>query len=129
MPPTTIPAMENPAEGLISGRIQEVAKNASKTFHIMTDVNLAMSGPVFEALPEDLRKKVAAAGRQAVEEYNKTSIAADSEFWKKLAAATTAVEEPDREAFRKTLTPVWSELDQQSSGRMKPWIDRVVATA
>ncbi len=124
-----IDAVENPSEGLISGRIQEVAKNASKTFHIMTDVNLGMSGPVLEGLSEDLRNKVLAAGKQATDEYNKASIAADSEFWTKLAGATTAVETPDREAFRTALAPVWTELDQQAGGQMKPWIDRVVATA
>jgi TRAP-type transport system periplasmic protein len=122
-----INGVENPPEGLFVGRMQEVTKFASKTNHIMTDVNLMMSTSVLNGLPADQQAAVKAAAATAVGEYNKASIAAGEEFWKKLAGAVTANESPDREAFKTALAPVWQEMDTAAGGKMKPWIDRVQA--
>lgn len=122
-----IDGVENPSEGLFVGRMQEVTKFASKTNHIMTDVNLMMSTAVLSALPADQQAAVKAAAATAVNEYNKASIAAGDEFWKKLAQALKADDNPDREAFKTALAPVWQEMDTAANGKMKPWIDRVQA--
>ena len=122
-----IDGVENPSEGLFVGRMQEVTKHASKTNHIMTDVNLMMSSAVLSALPADQQAAVKAAAATAVAEYNKASIAAGEEFWKKLAQSSKANENPDREAFKIALAPVWVEMDAAAGGKMKPWIDRVLA--
>lgn len=122
-----IDGVENPPEGLAVGRMQEVTKFASKTDHIMTDVNLMMSTNVLSTLPADQQAIVKAAAQTAVAEYNKASIAASDDFWKKLAAAVKANPTPDREAFKTVLLPVWDELDKAAGGKMKPWVDRVLA--
>jgi tripartite ATP-independent transporter DctP family solute receptor len=122
-----IDGVENPSEGLYVGRMQEVTKHSSKTNHIMTDVNLMMSSAVLGALPADQQAAIKAAAKTAVDEYNTASIAAGEEFWKKLTQTTKAIDNPDREAFKVALAPVWQEMDTAAGGKMKPWIDRVLA--
>lgn len=122
-----IDGVENPPEGLFVGRMQEVTKFAARTDHIMTDVNLMMSTSVLNALPADQLAIVKDAAKQAVAEYNKASIAAQDDFWKKIAGVIKVNDKPDREAFKAALLPVWDELDKAAGGKMKPWVDRVVA--
>lgn len=122
-----IDGVENPSEGLFVGRMQEVTKFASRTNHIMTDVNLVMSTAVLSGLPQDQQEIIKTAAATAVEEYNKASIAAGDEFWTKLAGAVKANGDPDREAFKTAMLPVWDEMDAAAGGQMKPWIDQVLA--
>lgn len=122
-----ITGVENPPEGLFVGKMQEVTKFISRTNHIMTDVNLMMSSQVLSSLPADQQAIVRSAAKTAVDEYNKASIAAGDEYWKKISAVIKANDKPDMEAFRKALTPVWDEMDASAGGKMKPWVDRVLA--
>ncbi|MBL8590703.1 MAG: TRAP transporter substrate-binding protein [Methylobacteriaceae bacterium] len=122
-----IEAVENPPEGLAVGRMQEVTKFAAKTDHIMTDVHLMMSASVLSGLPADQQAAVKEAAKTALMEFNKATEAASGDYWKKLAATVKANETPDREAFRKAMMPVWEELDKAAGGKMKPWVDRIVA--
>jgi TRAP-type C4-dicarboxylate transport system substrate-binding protein len=107
--------------------MQEVTKFAAKTDHIMTDVHLMMSASVLSGLPADQQAAVKEAAKTAVNEFNKATEAASGDYWKKLATTVKANETPDREAFRKAMMPVWEELDKAAGGKMKPWVDRIVA--
>lgn len=122
-----IDAVENPSEGLVVGKMQEVTKYAARTNHIMTDVNLVASTMVMDGLPENHRTAVREAATIAVDEYNTASIAAGGKFWDELAAKLDANAEPDREAFHKVLQPVWDEMDAAADGKMKQWIERTLA--
>lgn len=46
-----IDAVENPAEGLAVGNMQDVTKHLSRTYHIMTDVNLFTNAALMAGLP------------------------------------------------------------------------------
>lgn len=122
-----IDGVENPSEGLFVGRMQEVTKFASKTNHIMTDVNLTMSTAVLSGLPGDQQEIIKSAAATAIEEFNTASKAAGEEYWNKLAEALKANPDPDREAFKAAMLPVWDEMDAAAGGQMKPWIDQVLA--
>jgi TRAP-type transport system periplasmic protein len=120
-----IDGVEVPAETMWSFKIQEVAKNVSKTYHILTDVHLMMNGSSLAGLTSDQQAAVKNAAETALAEYNKASTAAEGEFWSKLAGAMKANPDPDRESFRKALLPVWDDFDKSSGGKAKPWIDRI----
>ncbi|ODT81703.1 MAG: hypothetical protein ABS76_11150 [Pelagibacterium sp. SCN 64-44] len=122
-----IDGVENPAEGLVVGKIQEVTGYAARTNHIMTDVNLVASAMAMDGLGEDEKTAVREAAAIAVDEFNTTSIENGGKFWDDLAAALDANAEPNRDAFREALLPVWDEMDAAASGGMKPWIERVQA--
>lgn len=122
-----IDGVEVPAETMWSFKIQEVAKHVSKTYHILTDVHLMMSSSVLKGLTAAQQDVIRKAAKQAVEEeYLKASIAAEEEFWGKLAGAMTAVTNPDRAAFQQALLPVWEEADKSAGGKMKAWTDKVL---
>lgn len=122
-----IDGVEVPAETMWSFKVQEVAKHVSKTYHILTDVHLMMSSSVLKGLPQAQQDIIVKAARQAVEEeYFKASLAAEDEFWAKLAGAMIPVQNPDRAAFQQALQPVWEEADKSSGGKMKVWTDKVL---
>lgn len=122
-----IDGVENPSEGLVVGKIQEVTRYAARTNHIMTDVNLVASAMAMDGLGEDERTAIREAAAIAVDEFNTTSIENGGKFWDQLAAALEANAEPDRDAFREALLPVWDEMDAAAGGGMKAWIERVQA--
>ena len=122
-----IDGVENPSEGLFVGKIQEVTGFASRTNHIMTDVNLVASAMAVDGLGADEQAAIRESATIAVDEFNTASIESGGKFWDELAAALDANAEPDRAAFRDALLPVWDELDAAADGGMRAWIDRVQA--
>lgn len=124
-----IDAVENPSEGLFVGKIQEVTTNIAGTNHIMTDVNLVASALAIDTLPAEQATIVREAGATALDEFNTASIENAGKFWDQLAAALEANPEPNREAFREALLPVWDEMDAAADGEMKSWIERTQAVS
>jgi tripartite ATP-independent transporter DctP family solute receptor len=124
-----IDGVEVPAETMWSFKIQEVAKNVARTYHILTDVHLMMNATSLGGLTPDQQTAVKKAAETALAEYNMASIAAEGEFWTKLAGVMKGNPNPDREAFRQALLPVWNEFDKTAGGKAKPWIDRIAQAA
>lgn len=122
-----IDGVENPAEGLFVGKIHEVTKYASRTNHIMTDVNLVASTMAMDGLSANEQAAIQEAATIAVDEFNAASIESGGKFWDGLAAALDANAEPDRAAFRDVLLPVWDEMNTSAGGGMSAWIERVQA--
>lgn len=124
-----IDGVENPSEGLFVGKIQEVTGHASRTNHIMTDVNLVASAMAMDGLGAEEQAAVREAATIAIDEFNTASIENGGKFWDELAASLEANAEPDRDAFREALLPVWDEMDSAADGGMRAWIDRVQAVS
>jgi len=122
-----IDAVENPAEGLAVGNMQDVTKHLSRTYHIMTDVNLFTNAALMAGLPAEQQEAIRSAAATAVAEFNTATAAASEKYWAQLAAKLETVENPDRAAFQKAMAPVWDEFDAATDGAGKAWIDKVVA--
>lgn len=122
-----IDAVENPPEGLVVGGMHEVTRYVSKTFHIMTDVNLAINAGVLASLTPAQQEAIRAAGATAVAEYNAATEAAAGGYWATLAERLEENETPDIEAFRAAMAPVWSGFESTAGAAGKAWIERVAA--
>lgn len=124
-----IDAVENPAEGLAVGGMQEVTTHLSRTFHIMTDVNLFTNNDLMASLTEEQRTIVREAAKTAVDEFNAKTRESAQGYWDQLAAKLETVENPDRAAFQEAMAPVWQEFATAAGAAGQGWIDRVKAAA
>ncbi len=122
-----IDAVENPAEGLVNGSMQEVTGHLSRTFHIMTDINLFANAAQMEGLPAEHADAIRRAAAEAVTEFNKKTRDNAQKNWDILTKTMKAVENPDRAAFEAAMAPVWDEFLSRSGDAGKAWIDLVKA--
>ena len=124
-----IDAVENPAEGLVSGAMQEVTNHLSRTLHILTDVNLLANPAMMASLPEDQAQIIRDAATTAVDEFNVATRENTQKNWDILAQTMEVVEEPDRAAFREAIAPVWENFVGRTGDAGQGWIDKVSAAA
>ena len=124
-----IDAVENPAEGLAVGGMQEVTNHLSRTLHIMTDVNLFANGQMMAGLTESQQQAVRDSAATAIAEFNAATREASAQYWDQLAATMEVVEEPDRAAFQEAMAPVWDEFVEATGDSGQYWIDVVTAAA
>ncbi|SLN64631.1 TRAP transporter substrate-binding protein [Roseisalinus antarcticus] len=124
-----INAVENPAEGLAVGDMNEVTNYLSRTLHIMTDVNLFANGAMMEGLTEEQQAAMREAAATAVDEFNTATREASASYWDELAATMEVVEEPDRAAFQAAMAPVWDDFTAATGDAGQHWIDVVTAAA
>jgi len=124
-----IDAVENPAEGLAVGAMQEVTTHLSRTLHIMTDVNLFANGAMMEGLTPEQQAAVRASAATAIGEFNLATRAASQTYWDQMAATMQVNEEPDRAAFQAAMAPVWDEFIAATGDAGQHWIDVVTAAA
>jgi tripartite ATP-independent transporter DctP family solute receptor len=106
----TVGGFELPFVAYLASKLYEVAKHGAVTNHVYNAMGLLASKGKFEAL----EKAEQAAIREAAAELQP--------FWRKLIADKTndartalqgrgvTVEEPDREAFRRAMMPVYDEV-------------------
>lgn len=124
-----IDAVENPAEGLVSGAMQEVTKHLSRTYHILTDVNLLANPTMLSGLTEDQAKVMREAAATAVKEFNIATRENSQKNWDILAKTMEVVEDPDRAAFKAAMTPVWDAFIERTGDAGKALIEKVSAVA
>jgi tripartite ATP-independent transporter DctP family solute receptor len=124
-----IDAVENPAEGLVNGAMQEVTKHLSRTYHILTDVNLLANPGMLDGLPEDQAAVIREAAATAVTEFNVATRENSKKNWDILAKTMTVVDEPDRAAFQQAMSPVWDNFISRTGDAGKNWVDQVAAAA
>ena len=122
-----IDAVENPTEGLVNGALNEVAHHISRTNHIMTDVNLFANAGKFAGLDAEEQGAIHRAAETALAEFNDATAAASDAYWAQLAESMEAVDDPDRPAFQKAMTPVWDEFVARAGEPGQAWIDLVIA--
>lgn len=124
-----IDAVENPSEGLAVGGMHEVAGHLSRTYHIMTDVNLFANNDLMAGLTEEQQEIVRRAAATAVDEFNAATREASQGYWDQLAERLETVEEPDRAAFQQAMSPVWDEFTATTGDAGQGWIDRVTGVS
>lgn len=124
-----IDAVENPAEGLAVGGMQEVTGHLSRTYHIMTDVNLFANNDLLAGLTEEQQEIVRTAAATAVDEFNAKTREAAAGYWDQLAERLETVDEPNRAAFQEAMAPVWEEFTAATGEAGQGWIDRVQAVS
>ncbi len=122
-----IDAVENPAEGLAVGGMQEVTKYLSRTYHIMTDVNLFVSNEVLSSFTPEQQEIIRASAKAAVDEFNTKTREAAAGYWDQLSAKLETVDGPNRAAFQEAMAPVWKEFTAAAGEAGQGWIDRVQA--
>ncbi|WP_421952944.1 TRAP transporter substrate-binding protein [Pelagibacterium sp.] len=122
-----IDAVENPAEGLVNGALNEVAGHLSRTNHIMTDVNLFANAGKFDSLSAEQQDALHRAAETALSEFNVATAEASEEYWNQLAEVMEAIDDPDRAAFQEAMAPVWDEFISRTGNAGQAWIDMVVA--
>lgn len=122
-----IDAVENPAEGLVSGAMAEVTTHLSRTFHIMTDVNLFANGATMASLSADEQAAVRTAAATAVAEFNEATRAAGADHWNTLAKTMEVNDAPDVAAFQEAMAPVWNDFIAATGENGQRWIDLVAA--
>lgn len=122
-----INAVENPAEGLAVGGMAEVTKYLTRTYHIMTDVNLLGNGALMDGLTAEQQEAVRSSAKTAVDEFNTATREASGKYWDQLAEKLEVVADPDIPAFQKAMAPVWDEFTASTGDAGKAWIDKVVA--
>lgn len=97
-----IDGQENPISILVSYKLWETQKYASKTGHVFAVALFVMNPAKFDKLTPEQQKIVTEAGRVAVEESRRFTAEAEEKGWATLREnGMTVVEDVDRAAFRK----------------------------
>ncbi len=107
-----VDAVEVPADTALSGKIPEVAKYVSKTYHIFTDVNLIMSDKVYKGLPADIQKAIDDSAKEVVADWGQAeAIKLDKRSYDDLVkAGMQGIDKPDMASFQNAVKPVWDNF-------------------
>ena len=107
-----VDAVEVPADTALSGKIPEVAKYVSKTYHIFTDVNLIMSDKVYKGLPADIQKAIDDSAKEVVTDWGQAeAIKLDKRSYDDLVkAGMQGIDKPDMASFQNAVKPVWDNF-------------------
>jgi tripartite ATP-independent transporter DctP family solute receptor len=121
-----VDAIEVPSDTILNGKMYEVAKYLSRTYHIFTDCNLFVSEKVYASLPADIQQTIFAAAREIFWDWGAVeSEKLDKDGWDSLIKAGMQGIEPDRESFRVAVKPVWDNfITKTSTG---DWIKAVTS--
>lgn len=122
--------IEVPADFITSSKIYEVARHATRTHHIFTEVSMFASAPRMAALAPDQRTAVREAARRAVQaEKWDANIAVQEKSWNELAERTTAIADPDVESFRERTKSVTAGFVARTGAKGKAYVEGVQAVA
>lgn len=107
-----VDAVEVPADTALSGKIPEVAKYVSKTYHIFTDVNLIMSDKVYKGLPADIQKAIDDSAKEVVTDWGQAeAIKLDKRSYDDLVkVGMQGIDKPDMASFQNAVKPVWDNF-------------------
>lgn len=103
-----VEACEMPPDTLVSLKMNEVTKYVAVTNHIYTDINLAMSQKLYQSLPDDLKKAVDEASKEATANFNKLAAKLYDDNLKKLIDAGLIKTNPDVKPFAAKVQSVWA---------------------
>jgi TRAP-type transport system periplasmic protein len=122
-----VDAIEVPSDTIYTGKMYEVAKHLSRTYHIFVDCNLVVSEKVYASLPPDIQKTIAAVAREVFWDYGAVeSERLDKAGWDSLVKAGMQGVEPDRDSFRASVKPVWDKFTAQTA--TADWVKKIVET-
>jgi TRAP-type transport system periplasmic protein len=119
-----VDAIEVPSDTIYTGKMYEVAKYLSRTYHIFVDCNLVASEKVYASLPPEIQKTIATVAREVFWDYGAVeSEKLDKAGWDALIKAGMQGVEPDRESFRAGVKPVWDKFTAQTD--TADWVKKI----
>jgi C4-dicarboxylate-binding protein DctP len=122
-----VDAIEVPSDTIFAGKMYEVSKFLSRTYHIFVDCNLIVSEKVYASLPTEIQKTLYAVAKEVYWDWGVVeSQKLDVSGWDSLIKAGMQGVEPDRESFRVAVKPVWDNfIAKTNSG---DWVKAIVET-
>lgn len=119
-----IEGQENPMALTYNGGIFDVNKNFALTEHMMQDNMIVMAEAAFRRVTDDQRKAIVQASRDMEDALRPKVIADDNRILGLVKAKNIAINEVDKEAFRKSLEGMDAEF-----AVVKKWVDRIKTIA
>jgi TRAP-type transport system periplasmic protein len=119
-----IEGQENPMALTFNGGIFDVNKNFALTEHMMQDNMIVVSEALFRRVTDDQRKAMVQASRDMEDSLRPKVIADDARILEQVKAKNIAINEVDKEAFRKAVDGMDAEFPH-----VKKWVDRIKAIA
>jgi tripartite ATP-independent transporter DctP family solute receptor len=125
-----IDGIEAPADALWTFRLHEVARHTSRTYHMVTDMNLMMNRGKFDALAADEKAVFRDAAKESVIEWYRNDVLGnDTRFWAMLKERTQSVDNPDTASFQAKLGGIYDSFVRQGGARGRAWLEAVRAIA
>jgi tripartite ATP-independent transporter DctP family solute receptor len=119
-----IEGQENPLALTYNGGIFDVNKNFALTEHMMQDNMIVISDAAFGKLTEDQRKALTQASRDMEDDLRKKVIDDDKRILDLTKAKGIAINEVDKDAFRKAIDGMDAEFPL-----VKKWVDKIKTIA
>jgi TRAP-type transport system periplasmic protein len=119
-----IEGQENPMALTFNGGIFDVNKNFALTEHMMQDNMIVVAEALFRRVTDDQRKAMVQASRDMEDTLRPKVIADDNRILDLVKAKNIAINEVDKEAFRKAIDGMDAEFPH-----VKKWVDRIKAIA
>jgi C4-dicarboxylate-binding protein DctP len=122
-----VDAIEVPSDTIYNGKMYEVSKYLSRTYHIFTDCNLIVSEQVYKGLPPAIQQVLYKVAREVFWDWGvPESERLDKAGWDALVKAGMQGIEPDQESFRAAVKPVWDKfITQTNTG---DWVKTITDT-
>jgi tripartite ATP-independent transporter DctP family solute receptor len=112
----TVGGFELPFVAYQASKLYEVSKHASVTNHVYNAMGLIASKGKFEALDKSQQTAIREAAIELQPFWRKLIADKTSEARANVQAKGTVVDEPDREAFRAAMTPVYAQFRDAVGG-------------
>lgn len=109
----TVDGQENPASHVITQRFFEVQDYISLTNHFYTPEPLVMSKIIYDGLSEEIQEILKEAGKEAGEFARDQARLAEEDYIKEIEEIGMTITEPDMEAFRKAVDPVYEKYEEK----------------
>ncbi len=123
-----VDGMEAPADFVESAKLFEVAKNVTRTYHIMTEVSLMASLKRLSALSPEHQKAVRDAAVDVVQGWYKTeNMKVQEAAWQSLTQKMQANATPDVASFQAKMGPVIESFVAKVGPKGREYIDAVRA--
>jgi tripartite ATP-independent transporter DctP family solute receptor len=123
-----VDGMEAPADFVESTKLFEVAKNVTRTYHIMTEVSMMASVKRLSALPAAQQQAIRDAAVEVVQGWYKTeNMRVQEAAWQTLTQKMQANASPDVASFRAKMGPVIDAFVAKVGPKGREYIEAVRA--
>ncbi|MCZ8373943.1 MAG: TRAP transporter substrate-binding protein [Beijerinckiaceae bacterium] len=119
-----IEGQENPMALTYNGGIFDVNKNFALTEHMMQDNMIVIAEATYRRVNEDQRKALVQASRDMEDSLRPKVIADDNRILDLVKAKNIAINEVDKDAFRKAIDGMEAEFTH-----VKKWVERIKTIA
>ena len=122
-----VDGMECPNDILYTSKFYEVTDYVTRSRHVYSDNQLAISEVVYQSLTPEQQKIVSEAAKTASMKNSKAIIELDDEYYNGLLKEGLKEVIPNTEAFRNKVKPVWDEFVSKNPDAQS-LIDQIIAT-